>query len=57
MWRRRGTRMDRPCVVAALGAAMHVFTIIALQLIQSLPIIALGGGHGRGTQETSHEER
>ncbi|WP_188261319.1 hypothetical protein [Azospirillum tabaci] len=49
--------MDRPCVVAALGAAMHVFTIIALQLIQSLPIIALGGGHGRGTQETSHEER
>jgi cytochrome c oxidase subunit 1 len=35
-----------PVSVAALVAAMYVFTIIAFQLIQSLPIIAIGGGHG-----------
>jgi cytochrome c oxidase subunit 1 len=32
--------------VAVLVAAMYVFTIVAFQLIQSLPIIAIGGGHG-----------
>ncbi|MBP2292698.1 cbb3-type cytochrome c oxidase subunit I [Azospirillum rugosum] len=35
-----------PASVAALVAAMYVFTIVAFQLIQSLPIIAIGGGHG-----------
>ena len=35
-----------PVSVAALVAAMYVFTIVAFQLIQSLPIIAVGGGHG-----------
>ncbi|MBK3773545.1 hypothetical protein GAY31_05015 [Azospirillum brasilense] len=35
-----------PVSVAALVAAMYVFTIVAFQLIQSLPIIAIGGGHG-----------
>ncbi|MBP2312507.1 cbb3-type cytochrome c oxidase subunit I [Azospirillum soli] len=35
-----------PLSVAALVAAMYVFTIVAFQLIQSLPIIAVGGGHG-----------
>jgi cytochrome c oxidase subunit 1 len=35
-----------PVSVTALVAAMYVFTIIAFQLIQSLPIIAIGGGHG-----------
>jgi cytochrome c oxidase subunit I len=35
-----------PVSVAVLVAAMYVFTIVAFQLIQSLPIIAIGGGHG-----------
>jgi cytochrome c oxidase subunit 1 len=35
-----------PVSVAALVVAMYAFTIIAFQLIQSLPIIAIGGGHG-----------
>jgi len=35
-----------PASVAALVAAMYVFTIAAFQVIQSLPIVALGGGHG-----------
>jgi cytochrome c oxidase subunit 1 len=35
-----------PVSVAALVIAMYAFTIIAFQLIQSLPIIAIGGGHG-----------
>ena len=35
-----------PLSVAALVAAMYVFTIVAFQLIQSLPIIVIGGGHG-----------
>ncbi|HYD71459.1 cbb3-type cytochrome c oxidase subunit I [Azospirillum sp.] len=35
-----------PVSVAALVAAMYVFTIAAFQVIQSLPIVALGGGHG-----------
>lgn len=35
-----------PAAVAALVAAMYVFTIAAFQLIQSLPIVAIGGGHG-----------
>jgi cytochrome c oxidase subunit 1 len=35
-----------PLSVAALVAAMYVVTIVAFQLIQSLPIIATGGGHG-----------
>ncbi len=35
-----------PVSVAALVAAMYVFTIVAFQLIQSLPIVAIGGGHG-----------
>ncbi|HYD29653.1 MAG TPA: cbb3-type cytochrome c oxidase subunit I [Azospirillaceae bacterium] len=35
-----------PVSVAALVAVLYVFTIIAFQLIQSLPIITLGGGHG-----------
>ena len=35
-----------PLSVAALIAAMYLFTIVAFQLIQSLPIIAIGGGHG-----------
>ncbi len=35
-----------PVSVVALVAAMYVFTIIAFQLIQSVPIIAIGSGHG-----------
>jgi len=30
----------------ALVAAMYVFTIVTFQLIQSLPIIVIGSGHG-----------
>ncbi|HYH39994.1 MAG TPA: hypothetical protein VD860_17365, partial [Azospirillum sp.] len=35
-----------PASVAVLVASMYVFTIAAFQLIQSLPIVAIGGGHG-----------
>ncbi|WP_042701416.1 cbb3-type cytochrome c oxidase subunit I [Azospirillum sp. B506] len=35
-----------PASIAALVAVMYVFTIAAFQLIQSLPIVAIGGGHG-----------
>ncbi|WP_199902182.1 hypothetical protein, partial [Azospirillum sp. B506] len=32
-----------PASIAALVAVMYVFTIAAFQLIQSLPIVAIGG--------------
>jgi cytochrome c oxidase subunit 1 len=35
-----------PLSVAALVAAMYAVTIAAFHLIQSLPIVAIGGGHG-----------
>lgn len=35
-----------PLAVAALITAMYLFTIVAFHLIQSLPIVAIGGGHG-----------
>ncbi len=42
----RASAWTGPASVVALVAVMYVFTIIAFQLIQSLPIIAIGGGHG-----------
>ncbi|PWC31184.1 cbb3-type cytochrome c oxidase subunit I [Azospirillum sp. TSO35-2] len=35
-----------PLSVAVLIATMYVATIVAFEIIQSLPIVAIGGGHG-----------